>query len=93
MQMNRYGLDGAREAARGLGVPEERIREVDAELRVDGLVDDGGPTTRGTAYADRLVSARRELLSELLDDPDAERRPEVERLMRALARDTVGERP
>jgi EmrB/QacA subfamily drug resistance transporter len=93
MQMNRYGLDGARETARGLGVTDERIRQVDAELRADGLVDDGGPTARGTAYADQLVSARRELLSELLDDPDAERRPEVERLMRALARETVGERP
>jgi MFS family permease len=93
MQMNRYGHDGAREAARGLGVTDERIRQVDAELRADGLVDDGGPTARGSAYADQLVNARRELLSELLDDPDAERRPEVEKLMRALARETVGERP
>jgi EmrB/QacA subfamily drug resistance transporter len=93
VHMDHDGLGGARDAARALGVTEERIGQVDGELRADGLVDDDGPTPRGTAYADQLLSARRELLSELLDDPEAERRPEVANLLRALARDTVGERP
>jgi MFS family permease len=93
VKIGQYGLDGARDAARGRGVPEARIAEVVDELHADALLDGDGPTARGTAYADRLLSARRELLSELLADPDAERRPEVEALMRALARETVGERP
>ncbi|WP_028059250.1 MDR family MFS transporter [Candidatus Solirubrobacter pratensis] len=93
VQLNRRGVDGARAEARRLGVSEERIRQVDGELRADGLVDDGGITARGTAYADQLFSARREALSELLDDRDAERRPEVSRLLQALSRELVGERP
>jgi EmrB/QacA subfamily drug resistance transporter len=93
VQMNRRGLDGAQAEARRLGVTEERIRQVDSELRADGLVDADGITARGTAYADQLVSARREVLSETLDDPEAERRPEVERLLQALSRELVGERP
>jgi EmrB/QacA subfamily drug resistance transporter len=93
VQMNRRGVDGARAEARRLGVSAERISQVDGELRADGLVDDGGITARGTAYADQLLSARREALSELLDDRDAERRPEVSRLLQALSRELVGARP
>jgi hypothetical protein len=39
------------------------------------------------------VQARRELLSEILADEEAERRPEVGELLRALSRELVGERP
>jgi hypothetical protein len=56
-------------------------------------VDDDGPTPRGIAYADQLISARREVLREVLDDPAAELDPEVDRLLGMLARELVGERP
>jgi EmrB/QacA subfamily drug resistance transporter len=87
------GMEGAAGAARARGIGEDRIAEVVGELRRDGLVGDDGPTPRGLAYADQLVSARREVLCELLDDPEAEMDPEVNRLLGSLARELVGERP
>jgi EmrB/QacA subfamily drug resistance transporter len=87
------GLPGAQEAARRGGVGEQRIAEVSQELRAGGLVDDGGLTPRGAATAEQLLHARRELLSEMLADEEAERRPEVDELLRALSRELVGERP
>jgi hypothetical protein len=93
VRIGRHGLDGASEAARRRGVDEDRIAEVIGELRGDGLIDGRGLTPRGTAFADQLVTARREALSDLLADPEAERDPEVERLLRALASELVGERP
>jgi hypothetical protein len=85
------GLQGAIDEAHARGVSDERIAEVEAELRADALIDDDGVTARGSAYADQLVAARREVLCEELDDPEAERDPEVERLLSALARELVGE--
>ena len=79
--------------ATGWGVSEERIAEVEAELRADELIGDDGVTARGSAFADQLVSARRDVLCELLDDPEAEMDPEVSRLLGSLARELVGERP
>jgi EmrB/QacA subfamily drug resistance transporter len=87
------GLDAAGELARERGVTLERVDEVVAELRAAGLIDDDGITPRGVAYADQLITARRDLLCELLDDKDAERRPEVEALLRGLAGQLVGEPP
>jgi hypothetical protein len=87
------GLASAIEAAQAIGVGEDRIAEVVSELRGDGLVDGDGLTARGIAYTDQLLSARRDMLSELLDDPEAERRPEVADLLRALASEMAGRRP
>jgi len=89
----RVGFEGARDHARAAGASEARIDEVVGELRGEGLLDGDGPTPRGLAYADQLVSARREVLRELLDDPQAELDPEVDRLLGMLARELVGERP
>jgi hypothetical protein len=74
-------------------VSEARIAEVIGELEGDGLLDSDGPTARGIAYADQLVSARREVLREVLDDRDAELDPDVNRLLSSLARELVGEQP
>jgi MFS family permease len=88
-----HGVAEAADRARALGIGEDRIAHVLGELRGDGLIDGEGPTARGAAYADQLVEARRELLSETLADPEAERRPEVAELLRGLSRELVGERP
>jgi hypothetical protein len=93
VHLARDGMAGASDAARALGVSEARIGEVVAELRGDGLIDDDGPTPRGRAYTDQLISARRDVLCEVLDDRQAELDPEVDRLLSVLARELVGERP
>ncbi len=92
VRIARDGMDGATDAARARGIGEDRIAEVVDELQSDGLVNSDGPTPRGLAYADQLVSARREVLCELLDDREAELDPEVDRLLGMLARELVGER-
>ena len=45
------------------------------------------------SYADQLISARRDVLYEMLDDRQAEMDPEVDRLLGMLSRELVGERP
>jgi hypothetical protein len=85
--------DDAAAVARARGVPDARIDEVVGELRRDGLLGDDGPTPRAIAYTDQLISARREVLRELLADPEAEMDPEVDRLLGMLARELVGGRP
>jgi EmrB/QacA subfamily drug resistance transporter len=92
-RMARVGFEEAKNHARAAGVSEVRIDEVVGELRGEGLLDGDAPTHRGVAYADQIVSARREVLRELLDDPQAELDPEVDRLLGILARELVGERP
>ena len=68
-----------------------------AELRERGLVgaDDGelAITPAGRAQTDQVVAARRELLAEIIERYDPDRRPEVDALLRRLARELVGERP
>jgi hypothetical protein len=93
VRIARDGADGATAAARARGVPETRIAEVVGELERDGLLDHDGPTARGIAYTDQLLSARRETLRELLADPQAELDPDVNRLLSSLAQELVGERP
>jgi EmrB/QacA subfamily drug resistance transporter len=93
VRIAQYGTDGARDAARAQGVPEERIAAVAAELRERGLVADDALTPTGVAFADQLVSARRDVLCDRLADPAAERAPEVQDLLERLSRELVGERP
>jgi EmrB/QacA subfamily drug resistance transporter len=88
-----HGREGAVAAAHRQEVPEERIQAVSAELRERGLLTDTGLTPAGVAFADQLVSARRDLLCERLDDPQAERAAEVQELLERLSRELVGERP
>jgi EmrB/QacA subfamily drug resistance transporter len=93
VRIARDGMEPAGDAARARGVSDTRIAEVIGELQSDGLLDSDGPTARGIAYADQLVSARREVLREVLDDRDAELDPDVNRLLGSLAQDLVGEVP
>ena len=97
VRIDEHGLARARELAAGDGVPPERITAVVEELRRDGLVagEDGTAalTAAGQGLAERAVAARRELLAEALSDDTADRDPEVEQLMRRLARELCGEPP
>jgi hypothetical protein len=97
VRIDEHGFAGAREMAERQGVPEERIAEVVAELRGRGLVAgvEGAPeeTPAGRALTDQVVAARRDLLAELVADEAVDRRPEVDDLLRRLARELVGERP
>jgi hypothetical protein len=93
VRIAQYGSEGARAAARRQDVPEERIASVSSELRERGLLADDGLTPTGVAFADQLVSARRDVLRERLADPNAERAPEVQDLLERLSRELVGERP
>jgi hypothetical protein len=93
VRIAQYGPDGAVAAAQRHGVPEERIAEVTGELRECDLLAEGELTPAGVALADQLVAARRELLRDVLADPEAERAPEVQELLERLSRELVGERP
>jgi EmrB/QacA subfamily drug resistance transporter len=97
VRIDEHGFAGAREQAERQGVTAERIAEVVAELRGRGLVAgaEGAPeeTPPGRALTDQLVAARRDLLAEIVDDDAVELRPEVDELLRRLARELVGERP
>src|SRR5262249_36255430 len=83
-EISRLGLEGAKSHAREIGVPEERIALVVDELRSGDLVAGDELTDRGREFAEELLAARASLLSELLADPEAERRPEVAALLRRL---------
>ena len=97
VRIDEHGVERAGELAREQHVPEERIEAVVAELRERGLVgtDDGelAITPAGQAQTDQVVAARRELLAEIIERYDPDRRPEVDALLRRLARELVGERP
>ena len=67
------------------------------ELRERGLIthDDAAPEPHPGRHvlAERAVTARRELLSETLDDDSAGRDPAVGDLLQRLARELCGEPP
>jgi EmrB/QacA subfamily drug resistance transporter len=92
-----YGVAGTLAMARSIGIPEERIKPVQDELRERGLVEGEGEAARltpaGTAMADQLLSARREELRALLDSHEAERAPEVQQLIERLCVELSGQRP
>jgi EmrB/QacA subfamily drug resistance transporter len=97
VRIHEHGFAGAREQAERQGVTQERIVEVVAELRDRGLVagEEGAPegTPAGRALTDQVVAARREMLAELVAGDAVADRPEVDALLRRLARELVGERP
>ncbi len=100
VRIDEHGIARARELAEQEGVPAERIAAVVEELRSGQLLHgedgaDGGPalTSTGRDYAERVVAARRKLLTEALADPDAHRDPQFEELLRRLSRELAGERP
>ena len=74
-----------------------RIMAVVDELRSRDLIagEEGerAVTAAGHALTERVVSARRELLCEVLADADAGRDPDVDRMLARLARELSGERP
>jgi EmrB/QacA subfamily drug resistance transporter len=92
-----YGIAGTREMATRLGIEDERVAEVERELRERGLTADDGSgaalTPAGVALADQVLSARREELSALLADHDADRQPEVQQLLERLCVELSGSRP
>jgi EmrB/QacA subfamily drug resistance transporter len=94
VRIDEHGFDAARRMAEAQDVSPERVAEVVAELRDRGLVaGERTLTPSGHDVTQRLVAARREVLVERLADRDAGRRPEVDALLRRLARELVGERP
>jgi MFS family permease len=97
VRIDEHGFARARALAEADGVPAERIAIVVAELRERELVagEGEGPmlTAAGRTCADRAVTARRELLAEVLADEGAGRDPEVAALLRRLARELAGDRP
>ena len=92
-----YGIPGTRAMARDRGIEEQRIAEVERELRRHGLVADQDDratlTATGVAVADRVVSARRDELRALVADHPAQRPPEVQELLEQLCVELCGERP
>jgi EmrB/QacA subfamily drug resistance transporter len=96
VRMDRMDPADARALAEERGVPPERIAAVGAELRERGLVgdvDDGAVLTpAGRAVTDRLLAALRDELAQRIADGSASR-PEVDALLRRLARELAGERP
>ncbi len=92
-----FGVGRARQMAEQDGIDPVRIAEVIGELRernlVAGEAGEGELTPAGREQTDRIVSARRELLSEALSDDGADRPPELTALLHRLARDLSGEPP
>jgi len=96
VRIDEHGLAGALVMAEQTRVPPERVAAVMDELRERGLVggeDGGGLTAAGRSVASQVVTARREQLAADLADESADRDPQVEALLRRLARELSGERP
>jgi EmrB/QacA subfamily drug resistance transporter len=97
IRIDEHGFAQARAMALEGGVRPTRITEVLDELRRRGLLagEDGGVqvTPAGSEETRRVVTARRDLLTEALADEDADRRPEVSALLTRLARELSGEPP
>jgi EmrB/QacA subfamily drug resistance transporter len=97
VRIDEHGFAAARALAEQDGVPQSRIQEVAQELTDSGLLAGDGTapelTRAGRDHAKRLLNARRELLAEALADESADRHPEVNALLRRLARELCGEPP
>jgi EmrB/QacA subfamily drug resistance transporter len=96
VRIDSLGMAGARAMAQERGVPQDRIDAVGAELRERGLVADTDghavETPAGRALIDQLLAAVRDELAQRITEGTASR-PEVDQLLRRLARELVGERP
>jgi len=96
VRIDSLGMAGARSMAEERGVPQERIEAVGAELRERGLVADvdgaAVETPAGRALIDQLLAAVRDELAQRITEGTASR-PEVDQLLRRLARQLAGERP
>ena len=96
VRIDSLGMAGARAMAEERGVPQERIEAVGAELRERGLVADvdgaAVETPAGRALIDQLLAAVRDELAQRITEGTASR-PEVDQLLRRLARELAGERP
>jgi EmrB/QacA subfamily drug resistance transporter len=97
VRIDEHGAVRARTLAEQDGVDPGLIAEVIAELHTLGLIAGEGSEARltpaGRDHSVRVVDARRDLLAEALADGSADRHPEVERLLRRLARELSGEPP
>jgi MFS family permease len=93
VRIDEHGLAPARRMAEEDGVPPERIAAVLHELERRGLVAGDAITGAGRALADRAVEARRAELDAALRDGRSGRPPEVDALLRRLARALAGDRP
>jgi EmrB/QacA subfamily drug resistance transporter len=97
VRIEEHGATRARAMAEQDGVEPSRVSAVVEELRARGLIagEDGGGelTAAGRDHTERIITARRELLVEALADDSADRSPELEALLRRLARELSGEPP
>ena len=97
VRIDEHGPARARALAAEDGIDPERVAQVIGELRERGLLavgnGGGGLTDAGHELTRRVVSARRDLLAEALADGSANRHPELEALLRRLARELCGEPP
>jgi MFS family permease len=97
VRIDEHGQQRAKLMAEEDGVDPDRIDEVVGELRerklLAGEPGDAELTAAGRDYTDRVVGARRELLSEALADDSTRRSPELSALLQRLARELCGEPP
>ena len=97
VRIEEHGFARAQELALGNGIDPARITQVIADLHRHGLiVGEGGEaqlTAAGREQTDRIVSARRQMLSEALADDSSTRSPELTALLGRLARELSGEPP
>jgi EmrB/QacA subfamily drug resistance transporter len=97
VRIDEHGFAAARGLAEEDGVPAQRIAEVVGELSDRGMLAGEQAarslTASGREHADRLVSARCDLLGEALADDGAQLHPEVAELLTRLARELCGEPP
>jgi EmrB/QacA subfamily drug resistance transporter len=93
VRIEEHDVDAVRSVAEEHGATPERIAEVSDELRARGLLGEDGLTEQGHASSRQLLTARRDLLADVVDEPGRERPPELQALVERLARDLVGEPP
>jgi EmrB/QacA subfamily drug resistance transporter len=97
VRIDEFGVPRAREMAEQEGIDPARIAEVIGELRdrklIAGEAGEAELTRAGSEHTERVVSARRQLLSEALADDSSERHPELSALLQRLARELSGEPP
>jgi EmrB/QacA subfamily drug resistance transporter len=97
VRIDEHGLAGALQLADQTRVPKERVAAALDELRRRGLLagedGDGALTPTGREVAAQALAARREQLDADLADESTDLSPQVEELLRRLARELAGERP